>query len=110
MQLPRPEPADSGETFGCLRVDAEAHQAWVHGVELALTVHEFRLLLTLYRRRGRVQSRDQLIDAAWEDGTHVGERTIDTHVKRLRKKLGAAAAYVSTIRGVGYRFAIRSEP
>jgi two-component system, OmpR family, phosphate regulon response regulator PhoB len=91
--------------FGRLRIDGGAHQAWVDGQELLLTALEFRLLLALYERRGRVQTRDQLLAGAWEDGITVTERTVDTHVTRLRRKLGTAAGYVETIRGVGYRFA-----
>ncbi len=91
--------------FGRLRVDVAAHQVWVDGEEVQLTALEFRLLSTLLGRRGRVQSREALLSAAWEDGVHVTERTVDTHVKRLRRKLGPAAAYIETIRGVGYRFA-----
>ena len=102
------KPAKQSVVFGCLRIDAGAHQAWVEGEELLLTALEFRLLLTLFERKGRVQSRDQLLGGAWEDGITVTERTVDTHVKRLRRKLGAAAAYIETIRGVGYRF--RSRP
>lgn len=91
--------------FGVLRVDPGAHQVWIDGEEIALTALEFRLLLALVERRGRVQSRDALLSHAWEDGITVTERTVDTHVKRLRRKLGSAAGYVETIRGVGYRFA-----
>ena len=90
--------------FGVLRVDPGAHQVWVEGTEIILTALEFRLLVALVQRRGRVQSRDALLSHAWEDGITVTERTVDTHVKRLRRKLAGAAAYVETIRGVGYRF------
>jgi len=96
------------ETFGTLRIDPGAHQLWVSDEEVLLTALEFRLLLALYERRGRVQSRDQLLSGAWDDGITVTERTVDTHVKRLRRKLGSAASYIETIRGVGYRF--RSTP
>lgn len=94
--------------FGALRFDRGAHQVWVGDDEVALTALEFRLLLALYERRGRVQSRDQLLADAWEDGVTVTERTVDTHVKRLRRKMGVASGYIQTIRGVGYRF--RSRP
>lgn len=93
--------------FGVLKVDPGAHQVWISGEEIQLTALEFRLLLALLERRGRVQSRDALLGEAWEDGITVTERTVDTHVKRLRRKLGDAAVYVETIRGVGYRFAAR---
>lgn len=90
--------------FGVLRVDLPAHRVWIEGVEVTLTALELRLLMALYNRRGRVQSRDQLLSEAWEDGIHVTERTVDTHVKRLRKKILVASQYIETIRGVGYRF------
>ena len=95
-------------TFGVLRVDEAGHRAWVEGEEVQLTALEFRLLTTFVGRRGRVQSRDVLLDNVWGMSTAVTTRTVDTHVKRLRQKLGAAGAYIQTIRGVGYRF--RSSP
>jgi two-component system, OmpR family, phosphate regulon response regulator PhoB len=91
--------------IGVLKIDSEAHQVWVEGEEIQLTALEFRVLMALYDSRGRVQSRDALLAQAWEEGTHVTQRTVDTHVKRLRRKLASAADYIHTIRGVGYRFA-----
>jgi len=102
------EPADELR-FGCLRVDRQAHRAWVDGDEIALTALEMKLLWTLWQRRGRVQSRGTLLDDVWEANPENNTRTVDTHVKRLREKLGRAGAYVETVRGVGYRFADRSE-
>ena len=97
--------APSGEQhFERLRVDPEAHQVWVDGAEVALTALEFRLLHTLLTRRGRVQTRSQLLEDVWGVHAEVTTRTVDTHVKRLREKLADAGAYVETIRGVGYRF------
>ncbi len=90
---------------GLLRVDREAHRVWVADVETRLTLLELRLLLTLHDRRGRVQSRDALIDAVWGVGSPTTGRTVDSHVKRLREKLGVAGDYVETVRKVGYRFA-----
>jgi two-component system phosphate regulon response regulator PhoB len=90
--------------FERLRVDPEAHQAWVDGAEVSLTALEFRLLHTLLHRRGRVQTRSQLLEDVWGVHADVTTRTVDTHVKRLREKLGEAGSYVETIRGVGYRF------
>lgn len=95
--------------FGRLRVDRKAHRAWVDGEEIALTPLEMRLLWTLWERRGRVQSRGTLLDDVWEASPENNTRTVDTHVKRLREKLGAAGGYVETVRGVGYRFADRAE-
>ncbi|MBI5485806.1 MAG: response regulator [Deltaproteobacteria bacterium] len=91
--------------FGRLRVDRDAHRVWVDGDEVALTAMEFKLLVTLHERRDRVQSRDVLLDVVWGIQADVTTRTVDTHVKRLREKLGPAGVYVETVRGVGYRFA-----
>ena len=106
--LRRAHPDGGGEPaaidFGRLRMDREAHRVWVDGDEVALTALEFRLLSTFLDRRGRVQSRDTLLTDVWGMSPDVTTRTVDTHVKRLREKLGAAGAYVETLRGVGYRF------
>jgi two-component system phosphate regulon response regulator PhoB len=69
-----------------------------------LTALEFRLLTTFIRRKGRVQSRERLLDDVWGIDVEVTTRTVDTHVKRLREKLGDAGRYIETVRGVGYRF------
>jgi two-component system phosphate regulon response regulator PhoB len=91
--------------FGCLRIDRDAHRVWVTEEEVELTALEFKLLLTLYERRNRVQSRGALLDHVWGVDTKISTRTVDAHVKRLREKLGDARDYVETVRGVGYRFA-----
>jgi two-component system, OmpR family, phosphate regulon response regulator PhoB len=96
--------APSEIVFGCLRLDESAHRVWVDDEEARLTALEFKLLLTLYARRNRVQSRESLLDTVWGIDAAVTTRTVDTHVKRLREKLGSAGAYVETVRGVGYRF------
>ena len=90
--------------FGCLRVDPEAHRAWVEDEEIRLTTTEFRLLLTLYERRNRVQTRITLLEDVWGMNAEAETRTVDTHVKRLREKLGKAETYIETVRGFGYRF------
>ena len=92
-------------TFGRLKVDRTAHRVYVDGAEVVLTALEFRLLSTLIDRRNRVQSRDALLADVWGLQMHVETRTVDTHIKRLREKLGAAGEYIHTVRGVGYRFA-----
>ena len=92
-------------TFGRLRVDRTAHRVYVDDAEVVLTALEFRLLTTLIERRNRVQSRDTLLSDVWGLQLHVETRTVDTHIKRLREKLGAAGDYIHTVRGVGYRFA-----
>jgi two-component system phosphate regulon response regulator PhoB len=98
-------PAEEGgpAQVGPIRVDVEAHRAYVAGEEIALTALEFRLLATLMSRVGRVQSRDQLLTDVWDMSSDLETRTVDTHVKRLREKLGPARDLLETVRGVGYR-------
>jgi two-component system, OmpR family, phosphate regulon response regulator PhoB len=103
-----PEPDNEELSFGMLRVDPSAHRVWVDGTESQLTALEFKLLTTLLQRRGRVQTREVLLTDVWGFSADVTTRTVDTHVKRLRQKIGAASSYIETLRGVGYRF--RSEP
>lgn len=91
--------------FGRLRVDREAYRVWVDKMEIDLTALEFKLLVTLYDRKNRVQSRAALLDDVWGVDSEITTRTVDTHVKRLREKLGEAGSYIETVRGVGYRFA-----
>jgi len=91
-------------TFGPLRLDIPGHRAWVDGKEVQLTVLEFKLLATLMARRGRVQGRDRLLSDVWGYQPEVTSRTVDTHIKRLREKLGLAGEFIETVRGVGYRF------
>jgi two-component system phosphate regulon response regulator PhoB len=98
-------PESSVVDFGNLRIDRDAHRIWVEGTEIELTALEFKLLVTLYDRRNRVQSRGALLDHVWGMDTKIATRTVDAHVKRLREKIGAARDYIETVRGVGYRFA-----
>jgi two-component system phosphate regulon response regulator PhoB len=91
------------EQVGPIRVDVDAHRAFVDGAEVALTPLEFRLLSTLMARLGRVQSREQLLEDVWEMSSEVETRTVDTHVKRLREKLGSGRDLLETVRGIGYR-------
>jgi two-component system, OmpR family, phosphate regulon response regulator PhoB len=90
--------------FGVLRIDEAARRAWVEDREMELTPIEFKLLLTLCQRRNRVQSRAALLDEVWGIDVELTTRTVDTHVKRLREKLGPARDYIQTVRSVGYRF------
>jgi two-component system phosphate regulon response regulator PhoB len=90
--------------FGRLKIDRDAHRAWVDDGEIALTALEFRLLHAFMSRRGRVQTREALLSDVWGIEADVTTRTVDTHVKRLREKLGEAGMYIETLRGVGYRF------
>ncbi len=87
-----------------LVVDMEAHKALVDDVEAPLTATEFRLLAELINRPGRVLTRDQLLNTVWGYDFEGYARTVDTHVRRLRQKMGPYADLVETVRGVGYRF------
>jgi len=90
--------------FNELEIDAARHAVTVGGRPVELTATEFRLLEILVRRRGRVQTRDRLLQDVWGYENPIDSRTVDTHMRRLREKIGAAADYLETIRGVGYRF------
>jgi two-component system phosphate regulon response regulator PhoB len=89
--------------LGPLELDVGAHRFYVENKEVALTALEFRLLEYLLARVGRVQTRDQLLEEVWGLSSSLETRTIDTHVMRLRDKLGSARACLETVRGVGYR-------
>lgn len=89
--------------IGTLRIDVERHRVSVAGAEVELTALEFKLLLTLAERRGRVQSRDGLLQDVWGYQYAGDTRTVDTHITRLRTKLGAAGGLIRTLRGVGYK-------
>ena|SRR5688572_29669833 len=91
--------------FGRLRIDKPAHRVWVDEQEIELTSLEFRLLVMLHDRKNRVQTRESLLEEVWGVASDITTRTVDTHVKRLREKLGPAAEYIETVRGAGYRFA-----
>ena len=97
-------PTKNTYTFGSLLVDVSRHLVTVRGKRVELTATEFKLLALLLQRTGHVQSRDQLLRDVWEYETHIDTRTVDTHIRRLREKLGPAAKYLDTVRGVGYRF------
>ncbi len=96
----------SGSTIvaGPITIDRSAHRVLVDGREVELTATEYKLLLTLVERRGRVQTRPQLLETVWEAQPDIQTRTVDMHVQRLRTKLGEAGALIETVRGFGYRF------
>jgi two-component system phosphate regulon response regulator PhoB len=96
----------SGSTLsaGPVNIDRAAHKVSVDGTELQLTSTEYKLLLTLVERRGRVQTRPQLLETVWEAQPDIQTRTVDMHVQRLRTKLGEHGKLVETVRGFGYRF------
>jgi len=87
-----------------LTIDLIRHQVTLQGKQLALTSTEFNILAFLAQNRGRVYTRDQLLDQAWKGESFVVDRTVDVHIRRLRQKLGQGLQFIETIRGVGYRF------
>jgi len=100
--------ATSGDRLqiGALQIDLGAHQVKVDGDPVDLTPTEFKLLLTLAERRGRVQGRAHLLETVWEAAPDIQTRTVDMHVQRLRAKLGAAGDMIETVRGFGYRLRV----
>src|SRR5213595_829598 len=94
---------DEHLAVGPIRIDAARHQVSVNGKRVNLTSLEFKLLQTLMQRRGRVQARDRLLNDVWGYESVIDTRTVDTHVRRLRKKLGKAANVIESVRGFGYR-------
>ncbi|MBF0098136.1 MAG: response regulator transcription factor [Magnetococcales bacterium] len=94
--------------FGLLRIDPDAFRVWINDEEIQLTSMEFKLLITLLERRGRLQTRDVLLNDVWGIDSYVRSRTVDVHIKRLREKLGQVGEYIETIHGMGYR--LRSAP
>jgi two-component system phosphate regulon response regulator PhoB len=99
------EAGEAGESLavGKVRLDVPGHRLWVDGEEVPLTATEFRLLKLLMERRGRVQTRSRLLSDVWGYAEDVDSRTVDTHIRRLRRKLGGEAERVETVIGVGYR-------
>ena len=100
----KPDNMEIQRQFGQLKIDVDSHEVFVNDEQVSLTALEFKLLRQLVDRRGRVQSRDQLLSDVWGYSSDVTTRTVDTHIKRLREKLGDMGKYVQTIRGVGYKF------
>ncbi len=97
-------PAASDEIrIGAIRIDLAAHHVSVAGESIDLTATEFKLLLTLAERRGRVQARSNLLQTVWDAAPDIQTRTVDMHVQRLRTKLGSAGELIETVRGFGYR-------
>ena len=94
---------------GSIVIDLNALRVEIDDEELELTPTEYRLLVTLVERRGRVQSRQQLLESAWGIHARIETRTVDMHVQRLRTKLGAAGSLIETVRGFGYRFRERDD-
>jgi len=91
-------------TVGILTVNIPQHKVIVNEKEVELTPMEFKLLVTLIQRQGRVQTRDSLLSDVWGIDADIYTRTVDTHIKRIRQKIGKAAKLINTVPGVGYRF------
>jgi two-component system phosphate regulon response regulator PhoB len=90
-------------TVGPIRIDRGAHRVSIDGRDVELTPTEYKLLLTLAERRGRVQARAHLLETVWEAAPDIQTRTVDMHVQRLRAKLGPSGELIETVRGFGYR-------
>jgi two-component system phosphate regulon response regulator PhoB len=97
------------DSFEELTLNYDEHQAYINNEEISLTALEFKLLKHLINRKGRVQTRDQLLEDVWGYSSNVTTRTVDTHIKRLREKLGIVGEHIQTIRGVGYRFSRKTD-
>lgn len=101
---------ESALDIGPIHIDRAAHIVTVGEAEVDLTATEFKLLLTLAERKGRVQSRAVLLDAVWEAASDIQTRTVDMHVQRLRAKLGDAGGMIETVRAIGYRMRTGKRP
>ena len=101
------EAGENTITYRQLTVDIERHRVTVDGEPVELTARELKLLTELFNSKGRVLSRDTILDRAWGKDFFVTPRTVDTHIRRLRSKLGSAGEFIETVRGAGYRFTDR---
>ena len=97
---------NSEETFGILRVDNAKHRIWIDEEEVNMTITEYKLLMHLLTNIDNLCSRGDLLQKVWELPPTLNTRTVDTHIKRLRQKMGKAANYIQTVRGAGYRFSV----
>lgn len=104
------EPVATKLRVGDIQLDSDTHRVTVKGEVLDLTATEFKLLRIMMERQGRVQTREHLLLNVWNYSTEIETRTVDTHVRRLREKLGDEAGWIETIRGVGYRIAEKKLP
>ena len=97
--------SETNETLqiGAIRIDRSAHRVTVNDLEVELTPTEFKLLLTLAERRGRLQARAHLLETVWDAAPDIQTRTVDMHIQRLRTKLHPAGDLIETVRGFGYR-------
>lgn len=98
------EPADEVIEFGVLKIDLAKYEVKVNAHPIQLTSLEFKILNYLIKMKGRVATREMLLDKVWGYNSILTTRTVDTHIKRLREKIETAGEYIETVRGVGYRF------
>ena len=99
------EPAEEAVLkYHDLHIDLESYRVWLKSEEISLTVTEFNLLMELLQNQGKVRTRDQLLDRVWGYQFDGYARTVDTHIRRLRQKIGPYADCIETVRGIGYRF------
>src|SRR6185436_14214416 len=98
-------PARRRLVAGNLEVDPDGHHVYVSGAEVPVSALEMRILVYLFDARGIVRTRQDLLTQVWGYQPEVNSRTVDTHVKRLRQKLGSAGRLIETVRGLGYRLA-----
>lgn len=107
-RLAKAQPTSSGseESHGLLRVDNAKHRIWIDGEEVNMTITEYKLLMYLLTNIDKLCSRGDLLQEVWELPPTLNTRTVDTHIKRLRQKMGKAANYIQTVRGAGYRLSV----
>ena len=96
----------SEEMFGIVRIDNAKHRIWIDEEEVNMTITEYKLLMHLLTNIDKLCSRGDLLEDVWELPPTLNTRTVDTHIKRLRQKMGKAANYIQTVRGAGYRFSV----
>jgi two-component system phosphate regulon response regulator PhoB len=104
LKRSRPHSSNEKVTIGELEIDIAAHRIMLTNKEISLTKKEFELIMHLVQRNGRVQTREYLLSQIWGYTSDVTSRTVDTHIKRLRSKLGLFGKNIETVRSVGYRF------
>ena len=104
LKRSRPHSSNEKVTIGELEIDIAAHRILLTNKEISLTKKEFELIMHLVQRNGRVQTREYLLSQIWGYTSDVTTRTVDTHIKRLRSKLGSFGKNIETVRSVGYRF------
>ena len=100
------ETNSSEKSYGLLRIDNDKHRIWIDGEEVNMTITEYKLLMFLLTNIDKLCSRGSLLEEVWELPPTLNTRTVDTHIKRLRQKMGKAADYIQTVRGAGYRFSV----